>query len=109
VGFLGAAFPGRIVDLAGLTDAAVARLRGGHTSKVLPEGFLDARSVDAVVFWAPEGSVVELGPGALFGRVVETRLARSPAVRASFTERARVPWGPRGAELVVYARSKTAP
>jgi hypothetical protein len=104
-GFLGAAFPGPIVDLAGLTDPTVAALRGGHTSKALPEGFLDARGVDAFVLWAPPGSVVELGPAALFGRVVETRLARSPAVRVSFTEYARVPWDARGAELVVFRRS----
>jgi hypothetical protein len=104
VGFLAASHEGPIVDLAGLTDPAVARLRGGHTSKAIPEGFLDAREVDALVLWAPHGSVVELGPRALFGRVVETRLARSPAVRASFTEFARVPWDARGAELVVFRR-----
>jgi hypothetical protein len=106
VGFLGAAFPGPVVDLAGLTDPAVALLGGGHTSKLLPEGFLDARAVDALVLWAPPGSVSELGPEARFGRVVETRLARSPAVRASFTEYARVPWDARGAELVVFARRR---
>jgi hypothetical protein len=104
IGFLAAAYEGPIVDLAGLTDPAVARLRGGHTSKAIPEGFLDVRGVDALVLWAPPGSVVELGPRALFGRVVETRLARSPAVRVSFTEYARVAWDGRGAELVVYRR-----
>jgi hypothetical protein len=104
IGFLAAAFPGPILDLAGLTDPEVARLRGGHTSKALPEGFLDARRADTLVLWAPRGSVVELGPRAVFGRVVETRLARSPAVRASFTESVRIPWDARGAELVVYRR-----
>jgi hypothetical protein len=104
VGFLAAAHAGPIVDLAGLTDPAVARLRGGHTSKAIPEGFLDARAVDALVLWAPAGSVVTLGPGALFGRVVETRLARSPSVRASFTESVRIPWGASAAELVIYRR-----
>jgi hypothetical protein len=104
VGFLAASYEGPIVDLAGLTDPAVARLRGGHTSKAIPEGFLDAREVDVLVLWAPPGSVVELGPRAIFGRVVETRLARSPAVRVSFTEYARIAWDGRGAELVVYRR-----
>lgn len=104
VGFLGAAFAGSIVDLAGLTDPAVARLRGGHTSKALPEGFLDTRGADALVLWAPPGSRVELGPQAVFGRVVETRLARSPRVAATFEERTRIPWDASGAVLVVYGR-----
>lgn len=108
VGFLAASYDGPIVDLAGLTDPAVARLRGGHTSKALPEGFLDTRDVDALVLWAPPGSVVELGPRALFGRVVETRLARSQAVRASFAEFSRMPWDAQGAELVVFRRRARA-
>jgi hypothetical protein len=104
IGFLGAAFAGPVVDLAGLTDPAVAGLRGGHTSKVLPEGFLDERHVDALVLWAPPGSRTELGAEALFGRVVETRLARSRAVASSFVESARLPWGSAGGELVVFVR-----
>ncbi len=104
VGFLGAAFAGPVVDLAGLTLEEVARLPGGHTSKRLPEGFLDAQRVDGLVLWAPGGSVTALGEGALFGRVVETRLARSPAVARAFYEKCRIPWGHGGAELVVFVR-----
>jgi len=107
VGYLGAAFAGPVVDLAGLTLPAVARLPGGHTSKQLPEGFLDAHEVDALVLWAPVGSRVELGRDALFGRVVETRLARSPSVARAFVEAARVPWDSRGTMLVIYTRRAT--
>ncbi len=104
VGFLGAAFRGPVVDLAGLTDPEVARLRGGHTSKVLPEGFLDERGVDTLVLWAPSGSRTGLGPSATFGRVVESRLARSPAVARVFTEAQRIRWDSSGAELVIFTR-----
>ena len=104
VGTLAASHEGRIVDLAGLTMAEVARMQGGHTSKRIPEGFLNEQEVDALVMWAPNGSEVELGPSALFGRAVETRLARSPAVRASFKEINRVAWDSQGAMLIVYVR-----
>ena len=106
VGTLAASHEGRIVDLAGLTMAEVARMQGGHTSKRIPEGFLNEQEVDALVMWAPNGSEVELGPSALFGRAVETRLARSPAVRASFKEINRVAWDSQGATLIVYVRTR---
>ncbi len=107
VGLLAGSHAGAIVDLAGLTMPEVAKLRGGHTSKHLPEGFLDAQRVDAFVLWAPASAVVELGPRAVFGRVVETRLARSPATIASFTEYASIPWDDAGASLVVFRRAST--
>lgn len=104
VGHLGAAFSGPVIDLAGLTSPSVARLPGGHTSKQLPEGFLDTHDVDALVLWAPALSRVELGRDAVFGRVVETRLARSASVARAFGEAARIPWDSRGTMLVVYTR-----
>lgn len=49
IGWLGAAGEQHIVDLAGVTDEEVAYLPGGHTSKRLPNDFLERRDVDALV------------------------------------------------------------
>ncbi len=48
-GWVGAATASRIVDFAGVTDPAVAAMSGGHTSKQVPRGLLDARAVDTVI------------------------------------------------------------
>lgn len=48
-GWVGMAFGGHVVDVAGVTDPSVARLRGGHTSKQLPPDFLDRYQVDVAV------------------------------------------------------------
>jgi hypothetical protein len=48
-GWVGAAFDGHVVDVAGVTDPDVARLPGGHTSKRLGPGFLERQQVDVVV------------------------------------------------------------
>ena len=52
VGWVGATTRATVVDLAGVTDPSVARLAGGHTSKRLPDSFLEARQVDALVLLA---------------------------------------------------------
>ncbi len=86
VGWVGAATPGPIADLAGLTDPRVARLPGGHTSKRLPEGWLLDRQVDAVVALLhpdAEGHPGEALPSGHFARVVEQRL-RSQAGAEAF-------------------------
>jgi hypothetical protein len=57
-GWIGAASPARIVDLAGVTDPAVAALPGGHTSKRIPPGMLAARDVDALVLLVTPGKTV---------------------------------------------------
>jgi hypothetical protein len=49
VGWVGAATSATVIDLAGVTDPTVARLPGGHTSKRLPDSFLESRQVDALV------------------------------------------------------------
>jgi hypothetical protein len=48
-GWVGIVHAGTVVDLGGVTDPRVAALPGGHTSKRLPEGFLQARGADALV------------------------------------------------------------
>jgi len=49
VGWVAAASGRQIVDFAGVSDAEVAYLPGGHTSKRLPSDFLERRQVDALV------------------------------------------------------------
>ena len=71
IGWLGAATPARIVDLAGVTDLEVAALPGGHTSKTISLTMLTRREVDALVLLDPP-------------RTVEARLLRDPALEERF-------------------------
>lgn len=73
VGWVGAATEATLVDLAGVTDPSVARLAGGHTSKRLPESFLEARRVDALVLLAEAPKLADLSE-IQFARVVEQRV-----------------------------------
>jgi hypothetical protein len=73
VGWVGAAGPYQIVDLAGVTDPEVAYLSGGHTSKRLPVDFLERRDVDALVLLlAPDSGAPGTSPR--FARPVESRV-----------------------------------
>jgi hypothetical protein len=76
VGWVGVATPAAVVDLAGVTDREVAALPGGHTSKRLPDDFLERRGVDALVLLLAPGA--ELGAAweeTPFARAVERRIA----------------------------------
>jgi hypothetical protein len=77
VGWVGAAGDHDVVDLAGVTDPEVAYLPGGHTSKRLPNDFLERRRVDALVLLADtsEGERPARA-GERYVRAVEQRLAR---------------------------------
>ena len=73
IGWVGASTAARVVDLAGVTDPSVAQLAGGHTSKRLPDSFLESRDVDALVLLI-EDSSEQLWPDAKFARAVEARI-----------------------------------
>ena len=75
VGWVGTAFPGRVVDLAGVTDETVARLPGGHTSKRVPPSMLEHRGVDTLVFLT-EGPKGEDAASLRYSRAVEARLVQ---------------------------------
>ncbi|MEO7329914.1 MAG: hypothetical protein ABI193_15155, partial [Minicystis sp.] len=93
IGWLGAATDATIVDLAGLTDPAIAVLRGSHTSKAIPVGLLDARKVDTLVLLLKEGEAAsEPWSDSFFARIVELRLASIPHI---------------GEEFCLVARSRT--
>jgi hypothetical protein len=72
VGWVGAAGDQHVLDLAGVTDEEVAHLVGGHTSKRLPEDFLQRRRVDALVLLLAADTPPEALPR--FARQVEARV-----------------------------------
>jgi len=83
-GWVGAAAT-RVVDLAGITDPAVAALPGGHTSKRIPSGFLDARDVDALVLLLAPGKRLEPRlEDTPFARWTELHVVHLPGVAARF-------------------------
>jgi hypothetical protein len=73
IGWVGASTNAHIVDLAGVTDPSVARLPGGHTTKRLPDSFLESHDVDALVLLVEQGSELTW-PDAKFTRGVEARV-----------------------------------
>jgi hypothetical protein len=75
VGWVSVAFPGELVDLAGVTDPRIGRLPGGHTSKRIPETLLRTRGVDALVMLAAEAPTAPVWE-TRWARTVEARLAR---------------------------------
>jgi hypothetical protein len=85
IGWLGAATDATIVDLAGLTDPAIAVLPGGHTSKAIPASLLDARGVDTLVLQIKEGEARrDPWTTTWLARNVELRIARIPGMDAAF-------------------------
>jgi hypothetical protein len=76
VGWVGAASDATLIDLAGITDPTIARFVGGHTSKRIPEGWLERREVDTLVLWlAPGEHVRDVWYETLFSKQVEQRVA----------------------------------
>jgi len=85
IGWVGASFDGTVIDLAGVTDPAVAGLPGGHTSKAIPSLFLADRAATVVVLQLPAGlNLNEAWRLGQFERAVECRVSRQPWVRAHF-------------------------
>jgi hypothetical protein len=74
IGWVGAATDADIVDLAGITDDAVAMLPGGHTSKRVDDALLRRRHVDALVL------LRALSGAEGYEREVERRVALLPSV-----------------------------
>ncbi|UQA56479.1 hypothetical protein [Polyangium aurulentum] len=86
VGWVGASTDATLVDLAGLTDPAIAILPGGHTTKRIPRDLLDARGVDTLVLLlAPGERLPEPWTEGAFARGVEQRIAWLPGMDAAFS------------------------
>lgn len=86
IGWVGAATSASVVDLAGISDEAVAMLPGGHTSKRVSDALLRGRDVDALVLLTAPGSSRE------YAREVENRVALLPSAEP-FVVVARLPLG----------------
>lgn len=85
VGWAGVAHTGSIVDLAGVTDPAIAVLPGGHTSKQVTPLLLAARDVDTLVLMlAPNGTLADPWTDSPFARSVELRVASMPGMAARY-------------------------
>jgi hypothetical protein len=91
VGWVSAATEASIVDLAGLTDASIAMLPGGHTSKRVDTSMLLDRNVDTVIVYSDI-------------RVVELRIVRTELFASRFEKTNDLPVGSRGASYAVYRR-----
>ena len=89
IGWVSASTDASIVDLAGLTDPAIALLPGGHTSKRVDTAMLLERGVDTVVIYS------EL-------RAVEARIVRSELFASRFESTTQLPVGTRGASYTIY-------
>lgn len=92
VGWVGATTPAEVEDLAGVTDPRVALLPGGHTTKRIPDGWLEARHVDRLVLLlAPGAEPAVPWWNSRFDRGVERRVARQAGDR--YHVLARIPLG----------------
>ena len=96
IGWVGASTDAVIVDLAGLTDPAIALLPGGHTSKRVDTAMLLDRGVDTVVVYSDI-------------RAVEARIVRSELFASRFEAVTTLPLGTRGAFYTVYRRRAPPP
>jgi hypothetical protein len=96
IGFLGYASGCDVIDLAGITDPAVAAMPGGHLDKHIPSTWLAARAPDSVLLHssvpplaAEDGRLL-----ALRGYPVEMRIARSPWLQREFRVAALYSYAP---------------
>jgi hypothetical protein len=99
VGWVGAISDFTVVDLAGVTDEAVAMLPGGHTSKRVSDALLRSRNVDALVLLGDRNT----GTPDDYAREVERRVALSDSVR-DFRAVARLPLGGTAQSYVILRK-----
>lgn len=86
IGWVGAATDAALIDLAGVTDPSIAALPGGHTTKQIPAGLLDARGAEALVLLlAPGERAAEPWTRSRFARGVEAWIATTPGVGADYS------------------------
>ena len=91
-------------DLAGATDAEIAALPGGHTSKTVSGAFLTARGADRLVFRVDDRA----GDSTAFAYVSEARLYADPIVVRNYAVTWRSPPTLR-ARYIVLSRTPSLP
>ncbi len=86
IGWLGAAAPdATVVDLAGVTDPEIAALPGGHLTKKIPDGLLETRKTDTLVFQLyKDVPVAEPWEATTFARGIEIYVATAPHLGERF-------------------------
>jgi hypothetical protein len=86
IGFIGYASGCEIIDLAGITDPAVALMPGGHVSKRIDLAWLARRAPDTLLLHSvtPPSAAEDGSLDGLHGYAVEQRLAASAWVRREF-------------------------
>ena len=106
VGWIGASTNGTVVDLAGVTDRAIASLPGGHTSKNVSALTLAERRVSLLLLLIPAHQRGEdAWNDRVFARAAETRLARDPWVAENFEPVGELRASDRLAYLLVRRRT----
>lgn len=96
IGFLGYESGLETVDLGGITDSQIARLPGGHLSKLVSDSLLSQRDPDALILHSAQPPLVAADGRllAIAGYPVEQRVASGAWVRSRFRvalERAYAP------------------
>lgn len=98
VGWVSACRDVELVDLAGVTDPAIAVLPGGHTSKKIAATLLARRDVDTLVFLQKRsvtmGAERARDDGGPYDRVVEEMLAHDPWITEHFEPQTTMAAGP---------------
>lgn len=85
VGWVGAATAAPLLDLAGVTDLAVAALPGGHTTKPVPPALLERRGVDTLVLLLhADAPLDEPWTASRFSRRVEQHVADMPSMKERY-------------------------
>jgi hypothetical protein len=107
VGWVSAATHGNVVDLAGLTDPAIAALPGGHTSKRVTAALLDVRGADTLVLLRRAGATEHDDDGGPYARSVEARLVEDEWIQTHFRKQTTLVSGP--LEYVVFVRVVPTP
>lgn len=102
IGWVSATTEADIVDLAGLTDPAIARLPGGHTSKRIDANYFLDRAPDAWVVWSESSKEGDDAFGPAAKRVVDERLRRDPRIQSAYAR--AFEFDASNGKMVVYAR-----
>ncbi len=104
IGWVSAATEASIVDLAGVTDPAIAVLPGGHTSKHVDATMLIERDPDVVLLYATTTVDLATWRTSRYPRALEAYLARSDRIAERYDAAAWLPLGSAGAGYVLLRR-----
>jgi hypothetical protein len=110
IGFIGYASGVTTIDLAGLTDPAVAAFPGGHLAKRIPAAWLEAQAPDALLLHSslPPTAASDGRLERLAGYPVEQRVARFTWVTQQFRVAEIYAYGP-GYYYVLLRRLSNIP